>query len=193
MQKVNVGHKSLADYNSLIGRTLAEEIRRLAEPMQGKRILHLSATAFGGGVAEIQYTLIPLMIDAGLDAEWRVIDGREEFYDVTKTMHNALQGDEKGITDHQKAIFEGYNKMNADALTDARRVGRDRRSRPPAGGHARVPHDHPAEVGMALPHRPLDAERRGARFHLAPPERLRRLHLPHAGVRAAAAPASARR
>ena len=119
MQKVNVGHKSLADYNSLIGRTLAEEIRRLAEPLQGKRILHLSATAFGGGVAEIQYTLIPLMIDAGLDAEWRVIDGREEFYDVTKTIHNALQGDEKGITDHQKAIFEGYNKMNADALTDA--------------------------------------------------------------------------
>jgi trehalose synthase len=119
VQKVNVGHKSLADYNSLIGRTLAEEIRRLAEPLQGKRILHLSATAFGGGVAEIQYTLIPLMIDAGLDAEWRVIDGREEFYDVTKTIHNALQGDEKGITDHQKAIFEGYNKMNADALTDA--------------------------------------------------------------------------
>ena len=85
MQRINVGHKSLADYNSLIGRTLAEEIRRLAEPMQGKRILHLSATAFGGGVAEIQYTLIPLMIDAGLDAEWRVIDGRDEFYDVTKT------------------------------------------------------------------------------------------------------------
>jgi len=119
MQKVNVGHKSLADYNSLIGRTLAEEIKRLAEPLQGKRILHLSATAFGGGVAEINYTLIPLMIDAGLDAEWRVIDGRDEFYDVTKTMHNALQGDEKGITDHQKAIFEGYNKLNADALTDA--------------------------------------------------------------------------
>ncbi|HEY2868595.1 MAG TPA: hypothetical protein VGJ11_03750, partial [Gaiellales bacterium] len=119
MQKVNVGHKSLADYNSLIGRTLAEEIKRLAESLQGKRILHLSATAFGGGVAEINYTLIPLMIDAGLDAEWRVIDGRDEFYDVTKTMHNALQGDEKGISDHQKAIFEGYNKMNADALTDA--------------------------------------------------------------------------
>jgi trehalose synthase len=119
MQKVNVGHKLLADYNSLIGRTLAEEIRRLAEPLKGKRILHLSATAFGGGVAEIQYTLIPLMIDAGLDAEWRVIEGRDEFYDVTKAIHNGLQGDAKGITDHQKAIFEVYNRLNADALTDA--------------------------------------------------------------------------
>ena len=119
MQRVNVGHKALADYNSLIGRALAEEIRTLAEPLKGRRMLHLSATAFGGGVAEIQYTLIPLMIDAGIDAEWRVIQGQEEFYDVTKTIHNALQGDERGITDHQKAFFEGYNKMNADALTDA--------------------------------------------------------------------------
>src|SRR5204863_2365715 len=117
LQSVNVGHKSLADYATIATRGLMDEILRLAEPLAGKRILHLSATAFGGGVAEINYTLIPLMIDAGLDAEWRVIDGRDEFYDVTKTMHNALQGDEKGITDHQKAIFEGYNKLNADALT----------------------------------------------------------------------------
>jgi trehalose synthase len=119
MQRVNVGHKALADYNSLIGRALAEEIRTLAEPLQGKRMLHLSATAFGGGVAEIQYTLIPLMIDAGIEAEWRVIQGQEEFYDVTKTIHNALQGDERGLTDGQRAIFDGYNKLNADALVDA--------------------------------------------------------------------------
>ena len=119
MQRVNVGHKALADYNSLIGRTLAEEIRVLAEPLKGRRMLHLSATAFGGGVAEIQYTLIPLMIDAGIDAEWRVIQGQEEFYDVTKTIHNALQGDERTLTDGQRAVFDGYNKMNADALTDA--------------------------------------------------------------------------
>src|SRR5689334_24380816 len=119
MQRVNVGHKALADYNSLIGRSLAEEIRALAEPMKGRRMLHLSATAFGGGVAEIQYTLIPLMIDAGIDAEWRVIQGQEEFYDVTKTIHNALQGDERGLTDGQRAIFDGYNKLNADSLADA--------------------------------------------------------------------------
>jgi trehalose synthase len=119
MQRVNVGHKALADYNSLIGRALAEEIRALAEPLKGRRMLHLSATAFGGGVAEIQYTLIPLMIDAGIEAEWRVIQGQEEFYDVTKTIHNALQGDERTLTDGQRAVFDGYNKLNADALTDA--------------------------------------------------------------------------
>ena len=74
-----------------------DEIRALAEPLAGKRVLHLSATAFGGGVAEILYTLVPLMRDAGLEAEWQVIHGQDEFFDVTKTIHNALQGDPTGL------------------------------------------------------------------------------------------------
>ncbi|MDX6534988.1 MAG: trehalose synthase [Gaiellales bacterium] len=119
MQRVNVGHKNLADYASIVGRSLAEEIRTLAEPLRGKRMLHLSATAFGGGVAEIQYTLIPLLNDAGIETEWRVIQGRDEFFDVTKTIHNALQGNPQGLTAEQKDIFRRYNQMNAEALTDA--------------------------------------------------------------------------
>ena len=72
LQLVNVGHKSLADYATIATRGLMDEIKRLAEPLAGKRVVHLSATAFGGGVAEINYTLIPLMQDAGL--ETRVAD-----------------------------------------------------------------------------------------------------------------------
>ena len=51
---------------------------------------------FGGGVAEINYTLVPLMADAGLDVEWRIIHGADEFFNVTKTIHNGLQGDPRG-------------------------------------------------------------------------------------------------
>src|ERR671934_3096959 len=100
---VNVGHKSLADYATIATRGLMDEIRRLAEPLQGKRVVHLSATAFGGGVAEINYTLVPLMADAGLDVEWRIIRGAEDFFNVTKTIHNALQGNPQGLTvaDHE--------------------------------------------------------------------------------------------
>jgi trehalose synthase len=119
MQRVNVGSRSLADYSSLIGRTMAEEIRSLAEPLRGRRMLHLSATAFGGGVAEIQYTLIPLLNDVGIEAEWRVIQGRDEFFDVTKTIHNALQGDSRGLSPEQREVFEAYNRMNAEELEDA--------------------------------------------------------------------------
>ena len=98
LQNVTLPQKSLGDYASISGRALIDEIRSLAAPLQGKRVLHLSATAFGGGVAEINYTLIPLMRDAGLDAEWRVIWGQDEFFDVTKAIHNALQGSSQGLS-----------------------------------------------------------------------------------------------
>src|SRR5947199_2376379 len=113
LQLVNAGHKSLADYATIATRGLMDQIRKLAEPLAGKRIVHLSATAFGGGVAEINYTLVPLMNDAGLETEWRIIRGADEFFDVTKTVHNALQGNPQGLTDEQKAIFFRYNAANA--------------------------------------------------------------------------------
>ena len=113
---VNVGHKSLGDYASIVSRGLMDEIRRLAQPLEGKRVVHLSATAFGGGVAEINYTLVPLMADAGLDVEWRVIRGADEFFNVTKAIHNGLQGDPRSLTEGEKATFARYNAENAAQL-----------------------------------------------------------------------------
>ena len=116
LQLVNVGTKLLADYASIATRGLMDQIRGLAGPLEGRRVLHLSATAFGGGVAEILYTLVPLMRDAGLDVEWRIIHGQDEFFDVTKAIHNALQGDPHGLTPEQREIFERYQILNAEAL-----------------------------------------------------------------------------
>jgi trehalose synthase len=118
LQQVHVGHKSLADYTHLVGRSLTEEVRELAERHQGKRILHLSATAFGGGVSELLYTIVPLMRDVGLDADWRVILGREEFFNATKLMHNALQGAPTDLTLDQWSVYEEYNELNAARLED---------------------------------------------------------------------------
>jgi trehalose synthase len=116
LQEVSLGPRSLADYTHLAGRGLVAEIREMAEALQGKRVLHVSATAFGGGVSEILYTLVPLMRDVGLDAHWHVILGREEFFNVTKLMHNSLQGDPQAISDEQWEVFEAYNAMNAQSL-----------------------------------------------------------------------------
>ena len=118
LQPVATGHKSLADYTHICGRELIEEIRALAEPLQGKRVVHVSATAFGGGVSEILYTLVPLMRDVGLDCEWQVIYGREEFFNATKLMHNALQGHPQDLDDEQWATWKQYNEMNARELSD---------------------------------------------------------------------------
>jgi trehalose synthase len=118
LQPVAVGHKALADYTHLAGRPLTEEIRRLAEGVQGLRVLHLSATAFGGGVSEILYTLVPLMRDVGIDVEWQIIIGREEFFNVTKLLHNALQGSPDDLSDEDWATYERYNEMNARDLDE---------------------------------------------------------------------------
>ena len=108
-----MGARSLADYTHIVGKPLVEEIRALAEPLQGKRVLHLSATAFGGGVSEILYTLVPLMRDVGIDAHWQVILGREEFFNTTKLMHNSLQGAPEILDEQQRETYDRYNHMNA--------------------------------------------------------------------------------
>jgi trehalose synthase len=117
MREVNVGHKTLADYQSIVPRELMAEIRELAKPLEGKRVLHVNATAFGGGVAEILYTLVPLMKDVGLEAEWHVITAPAHFYNVTKGFHNGLQGHQFTVTDDVRATWEGVNKVNAEALS----------------------------------------------------------------------------
>ncbi|MGI8903719.1 MAG: glycosyltransferase [Solirubrobacteraceae bacterium] len=118
LQPVALAHKHLSDYTSIVGRALAEEIRELADKLKGKRILHVSATAFGGGVSEILYTLVPLMVDAGLDCEWHVIYGREEFFNATKVMHNALQGNPQDLTEDQWSTWLHYNEINARQLSE---------------------------------------------------------------------------
>ena len=116
LQEVHVGHKSLADYQSVVVRPLIEEIKELAKGLEGARVLHINATSFGGGVAEILYTLVPLMRDVGLDTDWRVIMAAQEFFESTKIMHNALQGNPKGLTGSQKEIYELHNRIASESL-----------------------------------------------------------------------------
>jgi len=118
LQPIAAGHKSLADYTHVAGKPLIAEIRELAAELEGLKVLHLSATAFGGGVSEILYTLVPLMNDVGIEAEWQVMLGREEFYNATKLLHNALQGNPQGLSDEEWEVFDRYNEMNARELTD---------------------------------------------------------------------------
>ncbi len=116
LQRVNPGHKSLADYRSIIRRDLYDEIQDLSARLDGARVLHINATAFGGGVAEILYTLVPLMRDAGLDTEWGVMFGAEPFFNVTKGFHNALQGADYELSVEGRAIYEEYNRQSAAEL-----------------------------------------------------------------------------
>ncbi len=118
LQPVGLAQKHLSDYQSIVGRTLIDEIRERAGRLQGKRILHVSATAFGGGVSEILTTLVPLMVDVGLECEWHVIYGREEFFNATKVMHNSLQGSSQSLSEEQWQTWLNYNEINASQLSE---------------------------------------------------------------------------
>ncbi|MFQ5642052.1 MAG: glycosyltransferase [bacterium] len=113
LQKVGIEKKSLADYQAIIGEEALQEILDLARALKGARVLHVNATAFGGGVAEILQSLAPLMRDVGLDAEWQVIEGTDEFFNVTKASHNGLQGMDLEFTENMQNIWLRTNKMNA--------------------------------------------------------------------------------
>lgn len=110
LELVAVPPLSLGAYAPLAGDDAAAEIRRLAEPLRDARVLHVNATKFGGGVAEILPTLTALMRDVGLDAEWRVIAGDDPFFDVTKRIHNGLQGMDVPFDDRARATFLAANR-----------------------------------------------------------------------------------
>jgi len=113
LTKVALEERSLDDYAPIVGEEVLDTVRQAAEPLQGARVVHINATAFGGGVAEMLVTLVPLMRDVGLDAEWQVIEGEDEFFSVTKACHNGLQGMEIPLTEEMKEIWRRYNEENA--------------------------------------------------------------------------------
>jgi trehalose synthase len=111
--------KSLADYAKVIGDERYEQLRTLAKAAKGRSMLHINATAYGGGVAEILQNLVPLLRDAGVDAHWAVLDAPAAFYDITKKIHNALQGMKLDLSEVEKKLFLDVARENAAQLTDA--------------------------------------------------------------------------
>ncbi|MEA2085689.1 MAG: glycosyl transferase family 1, partial [Chloroflexota bacterium] len=114
LSPVTTTPKSLDDYREIVGEEVITEIRNLAAPLRGARLIHLNSTAFGGGVAEMLSSLVPLMNDVGLKAEWQVIRGDEKFFNVTKTMHDCLQGTSVSWNQYTTRVWLQYNQMNAE-------------------------------------------------------------------------------
>jgi trehalose synthase len=96
----------LEDYEPYIGGKTVERLRDKAEPWRGARVAHVNSTFYGGGVAELLSSLTLLMSSAGLSTEWRAILGRSDYFNVTKKMHNALQGADINLTDLKMEIYE---------------------------------------------------------------------------------------
>jgi trehalose synthase len=105
LERVPLLERDLAQYADIVGDEAIAQIREAAAPLEGARVLHLSATAYGGGVAELLATHVPLLRSLGIDAEWQVLHGSDEFFAVTKQAHNALQGADIEWTPPMQRIY----------------------------------------------------------------------------------------
>lgn len=115
MQRVDLNRKiELKDYEGIIKEGQIELLQSLGEKLKGKSVTHVNSTSFGGGVAEILQSLVPLMRDVGLDTHWEVIKGDFDFFSVTKKIHNALQGMNTPLTKEDEHLYLEYNKMNSE-------------------------------------------------------------------------------
>jgi trehalose synthase len=103
-------------YAEIVGEDTIEELYSLAERLPEKSLLHINSTAVGGGVAEILTRMVPLMKELGLDVRWDVIKGGDEFFRVTKSFHNALQGAEVKLTKPMINTYLKYNEINAQEI-----------------------------------------------------------------------------
>lgn len=108
----------LERYAEIAGADVVDQLRQLAEPLRGMRVVHVNSTKLGGGVAEILGKLIPLKRELGIDASWETISGNGEFFTTTKAFHNGLQGERVTLNDVQLRQYEETNAANAAALED---------------------------------------------------------------------------
>jgi trehalose synthase len=104
---------TIYDYEPLVGSETIERIVKRAEQLRDLHIVNISSTYYGGGVAELLSSLTLLINASGIRTGWRVIQGRPDFFSVTKKMHNALQGAEINLTEQKRATYEEVVFENA--------------------------------------------------------------------------------
>src|SRR5262245_40210395 len=117
LERVPLLEKDIEDYTEIVGPEVIERVKKAAVPLQDMRVLHVNATAYGGGVAELLATHVPLLRSVGIDAEWHVLNGSDEFFHVTKAAHNGLQGADVTLTDRMQRTYLERVLDNARNLT----------------------------------------------------------------------------
>ena len=107
---------SVEDYEPLVGAEAVERLLRKVEALRDLHVVNVNSTYYGGGVAEILSSLTLLMNASGIKTGWRVIEGRPDFFSITKKMHNALQGADINLTGLKMQIYEEVAYENSARL-----------------------------------------------------------------------------
>lgn len=118
LQSVDVGERFIEDYRGIATDELLDELLPVARDLQGLRILNLNATPYGGGVSELLRSTVPLLNDLGMVAEWKIISGDQDFFNVTKTIHNGLQGGKGSLSKDDQSLYVETAGRNAAMLEE---------------------------------------------------------------------------
>ena len=117
MSPVQLANRTpLCDYAAVIGEGEIEELRALAKPLHGRTVGMVNSTAVGGGVAEMLNRLVPLAEELGLNIRWEVMTGGDDFFEVTKSFHNALHGEAYHPDPKHFEIYRAYNQQNSKRI-----------------------------------------------------------------------------
>ena len=106
----------IEEYIPIVGQSIIDDLKLLAEKLKGKVIQQINSTAVGGGVAEILSHMVPLLKELRVDARWDLIKGGEQFFEVTKKFHNLLHGRPAGISQRDFDIFLETSQRNIEEV-----------------------------------------------------------------------------
>ena len=118
LQKICLSAKDIDKYRLLTSSDIIDEVVALAEDLKGLRLCHINSTPFGGGVAELLSSYIPLARGVGIGADWQIIRGDQRFFTITKSLHNAIQGGEYPLIEREatQRAYKANNLENAREL-----------------------------------------------------------------------------
>lgn len=117
LESVRVSRRNFQGYRNIINQKLFDDVIRLSKHLKGKRVLYINSNQNKGGVYEHLTSVIPLLQNLGIKAEWKAIsEVPAEFYEVTKRIYNSIQGTEYSFTPKEWEIYENFNKNIAKEI-----------------------------------------------------------------------------
>jgi trehalose synthase len=115
---VPLADKHVDEYVGPAGEEAVERLREAARPFVGASVLHVNSTAYGGGVAELLQSQLPLLKDLGIETTWALLEGSDDYFAVTKAVHNAMQGAEIPWTEEMREAYLERIRANAANFTE---------------------------------------------------------------------------
>ncbi len=122
---IDVPRRPVAQLEEVIGSDRAVRLLERATGFRnrlGSRVIwNISSTASGGGVAEMLQGIVGYTRDLAIDTRWMVISADNEFFRITKRLHNRIHGvpgDDGDLGTAERTHVEEVLAANVENMSD---------------------------------------------------------------------------